>query len=333
MEGGSRYRDRHPAQLDRAPAMIEFRQARRESISLLVGLAGGTGSGKTYSALRLATGLAGGSPFGVIDTENGRASHYADDFAFETAQLEPPFSPERYLEAIRAADAAGYPAIVVDSASHEHAGTGGLLDMHDAELERMGGAAAANMAAWIKPKAEHKRFVSELLRLRAHLILCFRAEPKVEIRKKAGGGVEIVPKETLTGLDGWVPIAEKSLPFELTLSFLLMPDAPGIPKPIKLPERLRQYVPLDAPLEESVGVELATWARGEETVSYPELEDEETAQRLEELIADLLSRKAITSAQLEKAVGRPFSVSDLEDGERAGLLARLEKLAATLASA
>ena len=109
--------------------MIEFLPAKREAISLLVGLAGGTGSGKTNSALRLATGLAGGERFGVIDTENGRASHYADAFAFDSARLDPPFTPARYLEAIRAADAAGYPVIVVDSASHEHAGDGGLLDM------------------------------------------------------------------------------------------------------------------------------------------------------------------------------------------------------------
>ncbi len=310
--------------------MIEFLPAKREAISLLVGFAGGTGSGKTYSALRVATGLAGGERFGVIDTENGRASHYADDFAFDSARLDPPFTPERYLEAIRAADAAGYPAIVVDSASHEHAGDGGLLDMHDAELERMGGAAAANMAAWIKPKAEHKRFVSELLRLRAHLILCFRAEPKVEVRKKSGGGVEIVPKETLTGLDGWIPIAEKSLPFELTLSFLLMPDAPGVPKPIKLPEALRAFVPLHAPLDEMVGAALSGWARG---AQQSELEDAETAQRLEETIASLLAAKAITSEQLEAAVGRPFSVAELSDTEAAGLLARLEKLAARLATA
>jgi len=324
--------------------MIEFRPAKREAISLLVGLAGGTGSGKTYSALRLATGLAVGARFGVIDTENGRAAHYADDFSFDSAELEPPFTPARYLEAIRAADAAGYPVIVVDSASHEHAGDGGLLDMHDAELERMGGNASANMAAWIKPKAEHKRFVSELLRLRAHLILCFRAEPKVEMRKGAGGKIEIVPKETLTGLDGWIPISEKTLPFELTLSFLLMPDAPGIPKPIKLPERLRPFVPLDAPLEEAVGLALATWARGDESQGLGDLRADEqethfapTPQaELEELVKRMLEANEITPEQIRAHVAKlrgvsaedlpAMRLSDLNASETAAMLELLQSI-------
>lgn len=242
---------------------IQFTPAKRQAIKLLVGVAGGTGSGKTYSALRLARGLAGGAPFALIDTENGRALHYADEFAFEHASFAPPFSPARYLEHVKAAER--YPVIVVDSASHEHAGEGGILDMADAELERMGGRDSAKMASWIKPKAEHKAFVRELLRLDAHVILAFRAEPKVEMRKDGGGRWEVVPKPTLTGLDGWIPIAEKNLPFELTCSFLLMPDAPGVPRPIKLPGALRPLVPLDAPLSEDVGAALGRWAAGDDS--------------------------------------------------------------------
>lgn len=243
--------------------MIQFVPAKRQAIKLLVGVAGGTGSGKTYSALRLARGLAGDAPFALIDTENGRALHYADEFAFDHAPFDPPFSPARYLEHVKAAER--YPVIVVDSASHEHAGEGGILDMADAELARMGGRDSAKMASWIKPKAEHKAFVRELLRLDAHVILAFRAEPKVEMRKDAGGRWEVVPKPTLTGLDGWIPIAEKNLPFELTCSFLLMPDAPGVPRPIKLPGALSPLVPLDAPLSEDVGAALGRWAAGDDS--------------------------------------------------------------------
>lgn len=243
--------------------MIQFVPAKRRAIKLLVGVAGGTGSGKTYSALRLARGLAGDAPFALIDTENGRALHYADEFAFEHASFAPPFSPARYLEHVKAAER--YPVIVVDSTSHEWAGEGGVLDMADAELERMGGRDSAKMASWIKPKAEHKAFVRELLRLDAHVILAFRAEPKVEMRKDGGGRWEVVPKPTLTGLDGWIPIAEKNLPFELTCSFLLMPDAPGVPRPIKLPGALRPLVPIDAPLSEAVGTALGQWAAGDDS--------------------------------------------------------------------
>jgi hypothetical protein len=241
---------------------ISFRPAVRENVSLLIGVAGGTGSGKTWSAMALATGLANGEQFAVIDTENGRARHYADQFAFDVSDLAAPFTPDAYAEAILAADQAGYPVVVVDSASHEHAGDGGLLDMHEAEYQRMGGKDSAKMAAWIKPKMAHKQMVNKLLQVKAHVILAFRAQQSIEIVKDAQGKMQVVPKKTLTGLDGWIPIAEKNLPYELTLSFLLTADAPGVPKPIKLQAQHRVFVPLDAPLSVETGRQLGEWARG-----------------------------------------------------------------------
>lgn len=246
---------------------FEFRPAVREDVGLLIGLAGGTGSGKTYSAMRLAKGLAGDKPFAVIDTEAGRAKHYADQFKFDHADLKPPFRPSAYAEAIKAADAAGYPVIVVDSASHEHAGEGGLLDFHEDELRRMAGddwkkRENVKMAAWIKPKTEHKAFVQRLLQVRAHLILCFRAEEKVEMVRGDDGKMKIVPKQSRAGKDGWVPICEKSLPFEMTVSFLLTDAHPGVPLPIKLQEQHRPMFPAGKPIDETCGVALAAWAKG-----------------------------------------------------------------------
>lgn len=244
-----------------------FRPAVRENVGLLIGLAGGTGSGKTKSAMRLAAGIAGDKPFAVIDTEAGRAKHYADEFRFDHGDLKPPFRPEHYAEAIRAADDAGYPVIVVDSASHEHAGEGGLLDWQEEELQRMAGddwkrREACKMAAWIKPKTSHKAFVSRLLQVRAHLILCFRAEEKVEMHRNEKGKMEIVPKQTRSGRDGWVPICEKNLPFEMTCSILLLAEHPGIPNPIKLEEQHRGFFPLDRPISEDAGRAIAAWAAG-----------------------------------------------------------------------
>lgn len=241
-----------------------FRPAVRENVPLLIGLAGGTGSGKTYSAMTIAKGLANGQRFAVIDTENGRAKHYADEFQFDVADLAAPFRPNRYADAIAAADAANYPVVVVDSMSHEHAGDGGLLDWHEEEFQRLGGRDAVKMTAWIKPKMAHKQMVSRLLQMRAHVILCFRAEEKVEIIDDPDkpGKKKIVPKATLTGLDGWVPISEKNLPYELTASFLLTAARPGVPQPIKLQAQHRPMVPLDRPLTEDVGRALAEWAAG-----------------------------------------------------------------------
>jgi AAA domain len=237
-----------------------FTPAVRKAIPLLIGVAGGTGSGKTYSAMRLAHGLAGEVPFAVIDTENGRALHYADDFQFLHAPLEAPFRPSRYAEAIHAA-AELAPVIVVDSTSHSWTGAGGVLEWHD-ELER--GDAKRKMLAWQEPKADHRIFENELLQIHAHVILCFRAAPKVEMKRDEKGNMQVVPKEVIPGrgLDGWLPESDPRLPYEMTCSFLLMADAPGIPKPIKLPERLRALVPLDEQLSERTAVALGAWAAG-----------------------------------------------------------------------
>lgn len=247
--------------------MFTFRPAVRENVGLLIGLAGASGSGKTYTAMRLATGIAGGKPFAVIDTEAGRAKHYAEAFKFDHGDLAPPFRPDAYAEAIMAADKAGYPVIIVDSMSHVWAGDGGVLDWQEDELTRMAGddwkkREAVKMAAWIKPKMSHKHMVQKLLQVRAHLILCFRAEEKIEMVRGDDGKMKIIPKVTSTGLSGWVPVSEKSLPYELTASFLLTADAPGVPKPIKLQEQHRALFPLDKPITEESGRRIAEWAAG-----------------------------------------------------------------------
>lgn len=239
--------------------MIEFRKARRERIPLLVGLSGSSGSGKTYSALELATGLAGGKRFAMIDTENGRARHYADQFDFDCAEMSAPFSPQNYSDHIAAADKAGYPVIIIDSMSHEHSGEGGLLDWHEEELERMAQGdmrrrEAVNMKAWVKPKIAHKRMMASLLQCKAHLVMCFRAEEKVAMVKE-GGKTKIVDV-------GWRPICEKNVPYEMSLSLLFTDDAPGVPKPIKLPTWAKSIVSTRDQIAMRQGELLAEWALG-----------------------------------------------------------------------
>jgi len=278
-----------------------FRPAVRENVPLLVGLSGGTGSGKTYTAMRLAHGIAVDTPFVVIDTEAGRAKHYADQFRFDHGDLKPPFRPYTYTDAIAAADAAHYPVIVVDSVSHEWAGEGGILDWEEAELDRMAGddwkkREACRMASWIKPKMAHKQMVQRLLQIRAHLILCFRAEPKVEMVRENGKTV-IVEKKSLVGLNGWIPVTEKNLPFELTASFLLMAEHPGVPLPIKLQEQHKAIFPPDRPITEQAGAELAAWARGGATPPAPTAaapDDHDAAADWLVKIAEAKSKEEIT---------------------------------------
>ena len=246
---------------------FNFREAKREGVSLIVGLAGGTGSGKTLSALKLGKGMSDGAPFAFIDTESGRGLFYADQFSFRYGDLKPPFRPDAYAEAIKAADDAKFPVVIVDSFSHSWAGEGGVLDWQEEELDRMAGQdwkkrEACKMAAWIKPKMSMKAMVQRLLQVRAHLIICLRAEQRIEMVRGADGKMEIREKQSLTGLNGWIPVCEKSLPFEMTASLLLTADRPGIPQPIKLMDVHRPFFPLDAPITEASGARLAAWAKG-----------------------------------------------------------------------
>lgn len=241
---------------------FEFRDAVRQEVQLLILLAGGTGAGKTESAMRLATGLSGGQPFAVIDTERGRALHKADDYSFKHCPFEEPFTPERYVEAFTAADDLGFPVIVVDSGSHEWEGTGGVLEIQDEEFRRLGSRESVNMIAWNVAKTRHKKWRNALLRARAHVIVCHRAEDKIELGKDDKGKTVVRPKESLTGLGGWIPICEKRLPFEATISLLFTADAPGVPKPIKLERRHQGLVRLDRQVDEETGKQLAAWAAG-----------------------------------------------------------------------
>lgn len=268
-----------------------FRKAIRENVGLIIVLSGGTGSGKTKTGMEIAAGIAGEKPFAVIDTEAGRAKHYADEYTFDHGDMQPPFSPKAYEEAIVAADKAGYPVIVVDSMSHEHAGEGGLLDWHDAELDRMAGddwkkREAVKMAAWIRPKTQHKHMVQKLLQVRAHLILCLRAEEKIEMVRGEDGKMKITPKKTATGLDGWVPICEKNLPFEATASFLLMASNPGVPLPIKLQAQHRSLFPSDKPITRDSGKRIAAWAAG----GAPDWKRELTSATSKETLAAVWGR-------------------------------------------
>lgn len=247
---------------------MKFVPAKREGVHLLIGVAGGTGSGKTYSSLRMAAGMAGNQRFAVIDTEARRALHYADEFTFDHLDLTPPFTPDRYIDAIVAAEEAGYPVIVVDSMSHEHAGEGGLLEWHDNELSEMVERAKKKtkepdwvleerfkLRAWIAPKRSHKKMLNRLLQLRSHLILCFRADPKIKMVKDDKGKTQIVD-------DGWHPVCEKNVPYELTASVLVMHETPGTPTPLKVPKGLRAAFDPNVQMSEATGKAVAAWASG-----------------------------------------------------------------------
>lgn len=167
---------------------MEFKKAIRRSAKLRLALTGPSGSGKTYSALLLAMGI--GGKIAVIDTEHGSASLYAHMCDFDVLELTPPYSPERYIEAIRAAEKAGYEIIIVDSTTHEWSGSGGCLEINEktAHAKFRGN----TWSAWNDTTPRHRAFIDAMLQANAHVIATGRS--KTETSQVDDGGRKKVVK-------------------------------------------------------------------------------------------------------------------------------------------
>jgi AAA domain len=244
------------------PPLI-YQPAKRGNVAVLVMIAGPSGSGKTKSALRLATGLAGDKPIGFCDTEHGRALYYADEFSFLHGELKEPFNPASFEAAAVLSQKAGHGVWICDSFSHEHVGPGGVLDMQEAELQRMvpkgewDRREQMKYAAWIKPKMAHKHLLQRLWQLNAHIILCCHAEKKLELIKNDKG--KIVPNPDA----GFSPVCAPDIPYAMTFSVMLDASAPGVPRWLKRFDKIEPLIDMTKPIDEETGARIAAWARGD----------------------------------------------------------------------
>lgn len=211
--------------------VLNLRKAEREGARLVIGISGISGSGKTRTALELAYGLANyqAEKIFFIDTENRRGSLYADVLKnehgdvqqFWIGDLDAPFSPQRYIDAIRECELAGAEVLIIDSISHEWEGTGGC--------EEIATLANPMKPQWNRAKAEHKRFMNALLQSNMHIIVCIRAREKVKLIK-VNGKTEYEPQ-------GIMPVTEKNVLFEMTAS-MMMWDSGKSQQVMKCPEEL-----------------------------------------------------------------------------------------------
>lgn len=235
-----------------------------ERAGLFVSLTGGTNSGKTFSALRLARGIAGpGGKVAVLDTEGGRTLHLKEAFAFDANVMDPPFRPERFAQAALAAEQAGYDALVIDSFSMEWVGLGGVLDWQGQELQRMAGddfrkQERMKMASWIKPKTAHKAMVYSLLQRRIPIIFSIRGEESVKPGESGEKPTKIFKS-----------ICNSQFPYEVTVSFRLETERKGYvdlsdPRSYKMEGAHEGIFRNGDRISEEHGAALAAWARGEQ---------------------------------------------------------------------
>lgn len=167
---------------------MEFTKAVRKKAKLRLALTGPSGSGKTYGALLIAKGL--GGKIAVIDTEHGSASLYSHLCEFDALELTPPYSPERYIAAIKAAEKAGYETLVIDSTTHEWSGSGGCLEINEqtAQSKFRGN----TWSAWNETTPRHRAFIDAMLQADMHVIATGRS--KTETAQTEEGGRKKVVK-------------------------------------------------------------------------------------------------------------------------------------------
>ena len=178
---------------------FEFVPAEKSQLKAKVMISGAAGSGKTMAALELASAL--GSRVAVIDTENGSAALYSDKYKFEMLNLQPPYPPEDFVQAIKVAENSGFDVIVVDGITPEWSGSGGCLDLHT----KLGG----RFQDWAKITPRHRSFIQKILECSTHIICTCRS--------KQGYAMDEQSKK-VTKL-GMAPEQRDGLDYEMTLVF------------------------------------------------------------------------------------------------------------------
>jgi hypothetical protein len=234
-----------------------FQPAQRGNTPYIIGLAGPTKSGKTFSALRLATGLAGGGKIAFINTEPF-GHQYADLFRYEACELGAPYRPASYTEAIEAAALIKPAVLIIDSMTHMHDGPGGMNEWHDELMHEMAKGNPArvekmNAPAWVTVKGAENHFVYTLQGLRCHVILCLRAKEKIKITKD-GKWIDL----------GWRPIVSDRIAFETLFTLMFLPYSGGVPE-LTISELRTPFdtmIPKDQQINEALGERLAEWAKG-----------------------------------------------------------------------
>lgn len=262
-----------------------------DPLTLAIGISGGSGTGKTFSALRLARGIAEGmtgkkgAPIGYVDTENKRALHYKSAFPemahFDFTAINDDgelvgFGPERWIEVIDAAEEAGLPALVMDSFSHAWEGVGGVLDLHAQALDRLVEAAEKrangryevdpakwSQLAWAEVKPRYRRLVDRIVRAKTNVIVCTRAKP---VMQQGFGDKAKNARKTKTRREDvpWDPASDGDLMFEMTAMVILDPIAPGCPvHQIKVADQFKSLFDPRRPFTEQTGLAMADWAKNQ----------------------------------------------------------------------
>jgi hypothetical protein len=278
---------------------VQFTRAERKQAKLRLAITGPSGSGKTYSALLIASGI--GKKIALIDTENHSASLYVGEEEippFDTLEIEPPYTIQKYTDAINAAEQAGYDVLIIDSISHAWAGEGGLLE----KKESLDGTGRGNSYTnWASITKEHERFKSWLLKTNIHLIATIRSKQDYVLEANEKG--KQVPKKV-----GLAPVQREGIEYEFTMVLdLAMNHHASVSKTRAKMFDGRLFTP-----SKKTGDELLQW------LSSGKSEDEELKERIDKA-KNILLGKGIKEEAIQSLI------KDLPNKEALNQLADLWK--------
>lgn len=190
---------------------FQIRKAERKQAKLRIGLFGPSGSGKTMSSLKLARGITDWDKICIIDTENRSADLYSKLGDYNVINIDAPYTPEKYIEAMQAALDGGMEVIIIDSITHEWAGKGGILELSD-ELAK---AAKNSFMVWGKLTPRHNAFIEAITSCPVDIICCGRSKQEYVINQQERNGKMInVPEKV-----GLKAVTREGFDYEMTTSF------------------------------------------------------------------------------------------------------------------
>lgn len=300
-------------------------EAVRGRVPFSFGIAGSTGTGKTFSAMRVGEGMRRvfGGDLHVIDTEAGRALKYQKYFKFRHVPFNAPHGPLDYLAAVKHCASKGASVVIIDSMSHEHEGVGGVREIHASEIQRLlkkypnSTEEKQSATAWQEAKRQRRAMINGIIQLPVVVIYCFRAQLK-EFPVKLG----------------WCPIGGREIFYELDAMCMLPPDADGrawwgnergVRDGMKaVPKQFRALFNQGEQLSEDLGESMARWSLGGPVTVYEQILDVmESATTLDELARAVPMVKAAKEAKtitapehrgLQELFGRRKVVIERGDG-------------------
>ena len=232
-----------------------FTKAQRNDSFIKLALTGPSGSGKSYSGLRLARGLVGpAGKIAVVDTENGSARLYSDLTEFFHCDLAAPFEARKFIDAINEAEKAGFDCVVIDSLS---ALWTWVLD-HKSTLDRKGGNSFTN---WNDAGKVFNEALQVVLQAKLHVVACMRSKQEYVLQEETNfkGKTVQVPKKV-----GLAPVMRDNIEYEFTTVLEIGMDHKATPSK----DRTGLFIDRTFQIDERTGQLIAGWLSGNPQPDY-----------------------------------------------------------------